>query len=245
MSDETQTADEPTSAGETSVRAVTGALVGAVGAVNPVVGIAAGVAKEFADPYLVRAFDRLRSTREQRALTALSAGSDEAGLSLDRLVHTIETNPELLTLMSEAVQAATQTSLEEKIVALGKCLGRGVRDETKIDAEFIYIRGLAEIEAPEVKVMQVLDQPTRPAPENYSQPNWHGWVRSEILRDLPGFTATLDASLARLTAAGMVKDDGIGRIPADEDSEKEMWILTDFGTKCLSLLKAVSPTTTE
>ncbi|MFC9632091.1 hypothetical protein ACFTY8_23100 [Streptomyces mirabilis] len=241
MSDENQTTDQSTSASETSIKAVTGALVGAVGAVNPIAGIAVGVAKEFADPYVVRAFDKIRSVREQRAINALSVGSNEAELPLDRMVHTIETNPELLNLMSETVQAAMQTPLASKIVALGKCLGRGVRDETTVDAEFIYVRGLAEIEAPEVKVMEVLDQPTKPAPQDYAQPSWPGWRRPEILDDLPGFTATLDASLARLTAAGMIKDDGIGRLPPDEDSEKEMWILTDFGKRCLSLLRAVSP----
>jgi hypothetical protein len=124
-----------------------------------------------------------------------------------------ETSPELLTLMSETVQAAMQTPLEEKIIALGKCLGRSVRDETTVDAEFIYVKGLAEIEATEVKVMQVFDQPTGPTPESYAQTHWPGWRRPEILGELPCFAAVLDASIARLTAAGMVRDDGIGRLP--------------------------------
>ncbi|WP_159042619.1 hypothetical protein [Streptomyces curacoi] len=240
MSDDTQRSGPSKSSSETSVKAATGALVGAVGAADPVAGVAAGVAKEFIDPYLVRAFDKVRAIREQRALSALSAGSDEAGVSLDRMVHTIETSPELLTLMSETVQAAMQTPLEEKIIALGRCLGRGVRDETMVDAEFIYVRGLAEIEATEVKVMQVLDQPTGLTPEGYAEAHWPGWRRPEILSELPGFGAVLDASIARLTSAGMVKDDGIGRLPPDDGSDTEMWILTDFGKKCLSLLRAVT-----
>ncbi|MFC9477893.1 hypothetical protein [Streptomyces griseus] len=225
---------------EATVKAATGAIVAAAGAFNPVAGMALGAAKEYIDTPILRLIEAERARRTSRAQQALQVGSREANQSLDRLVHTIETSPDLLALMSETVQAAMATPLEEKIVALGKCLGRGVRDEATVDAERLRVRGLAGIEAPEVKLVEVLAEDTHSMPEGGVQERWPGWRRPEILAELPGFALVLDASIARLTAEGIVKDDGVGRFGGGGE-DREMWVLTDFGKSCLSLLQAVVP----
>ncbi|MER7622756.1 hypothetical protein [Streptomyces sp. NPDC126503] len=223
---------------EVVVHAATSTVAGVAGALNPVAGIAAAAVKEFADPHLVRLFERVRQDRGERSARVLATGADEANVSLDRLVHTVESSPDLMALMAEAVQAAANTPLEAKIIALGRCLGRGVRDDTRVDAERLRVRGLAGIESPEVKLMELLDTETLPVREHGGR--WPGWRRPEILDSLPGFASSLDASIARLTAEGLVRDDGIGRYPG-EDGYREMWILTSFGQDCLALLRAVAP----
>ncbi|MER8042549.1 hypothetical protein [Streptomyces sp. NPDC094032] len=231
------------SSAEAGVKAITGVIVAAVGAFNPVVGMGLGALKEFADTPIVRLIERERARREERAARALQASSEESQRSLDRLAQTIETSPDLLALMSETVQAAMETPLTEKIVALGRCLGRGVRDEASVDAERLRVRGLAGIESPEVKLLEVLAKETHPTPEGWYQERFPGWRRPEILDELPGFTNVLDASIARLAAEGIITDDGIGRLPTKGGDPREMWILTTFGRDCLSLLRAVSPGT--
>ncbi|WP_143172498.1 hypothetical protein [Actinacidiphila paucisporea] len=228
---------------EASVKATTGVIVAAVGTYNPVAGMALGALKEYVDAPILRLIEAERARRAERAEHALQAGSEEAQQSLDRLVQTIETSPDLLALMAETVQAAMETPLTSKIIALGRCLGRGVRDETRVDAERLRVRGLAGIEAPEVKLLEVLDKETYPTPEGWIQGRWPGWRRPEILIELPGFENVLDASIARLTAEGIARDDGIGRFGGGEHDAREMWILTDFGRDCLSLLLAVSQPT--
>ncbi len=224
---------------ESAVKAITGVITAAAGAYNPILGMAIGAAKEYVDAPILRLIENERARRSERALQALEAGVEEANRSLDRLVHSIETSPELLALMSETVKAAMETPLQEKITALGRCLGRGVRDEATVDAERLRVRGLAGIEAPEVKLLEVLAGETRTMPEGGVQDRWPGWRRPEILQELPGFSGALDASIARLTAEGIIRDDGLGRIPHD-DGFVEMWVVTEFGTDCLSLLRAVS-----
>ncbi|WP_158717791.1 hypothetical protein [Streptomyces sp. NRRL F-2664] len=230
------------SSAESGVKAATGAIVAVVGAANPIAGIALGALKEFVDAPLLRLVEMDRARRAERGRQALAASSREAGQSLDRLVQTIETSSDLLTLMSETVQSAMATPLDEKIIALGRCLGRGVRDETTVDAERLRVRGLASIEPPEVKLLEVISRQTYPAPTGWAQDRLPGWRRPEILNELPGFAMALDASIARLTAEGLVIDDGIGRLPGDDAPDaREMWVLTDFGRDCLALLRAVSP----
>ncbi|MER8233432.1 hypothetical protein [Streptomyces sp. NPDC094049] len=224
---------------ESSVKAATGAVVAAVGSVNPMAGIVLGAAKEFIDAPVLRLIEGVRARRSERASQALEVGADEANRSMDRLVQTVETSPDLLALMAESVQAAMETPLEAKIIALGRCLGRGVRDEATVDAERLRVRGLAGIEAPEVKLLDVLAGETHPMPEGGVQERWPGWRRPEILHELPGFEAVLDASIARLMAEGIVKDDGIGRFGGGGE-DREMWVLTAFGRDCLSLLLAAS-----
>ncbi|MEV1006934.1 hypothetical protein [Streptomyces sp. NPDC049881] len=229
------------SSAEAGVKATTGVIVASVAMFNPIAGVALGALKEYVDAPIMQLIERERARREERAARALQAGSEEAERSLDRLVQTIESSPDLLALMSETVQAAMETPLVEKIVALGRCLGRGVRDEATVDAERLRVRGLAGIESPEVKLLEVLSQETHPTPEGWFQERWPGWRRPELLMELPGFAKVLDASIARLTAEGIVMDDGIGRLPQNDDDPLEMWVLTDFGIDCLSLLRAVSP----
>ncbi|MFE9905359.1 hypothetical protein [Streptomyces achromogenes] len=232
--------EETGSSVEAGVKATTGLIVAAVGTYNPVAGMALGALKEYVDAPVVRLIEEERARRAERAERALQSGAEEAQQPLDRLVQTIETSPELLALMAETVQAAMQTPLPDKITALGRCLGRGVRDEAMVDAERLRVRGLAGIEAPEVKLLEVLNKETYPTPEGWTQDRWPGWRRPEILIELPGFAKVLDASIARLTAEGIVKDEGIGRFGGDDHNAREMWILTDFGRDCLSLLLAVS-----
>ncbi|MEU8753439.1 hypothetical protein AB0C88_23440 [Streptomyces chartreusis] len=228
------------SAAEAGVKASTGVIVATVGMFNPVAGMALGALKEYVDAPILQLIERERARREERAARALQAGSEEAQRSLDRLVQTIETSPDLLALMSETVQAAMETPLTEKIIALGRCLGRGVRDEASVDAERLRVRGLAGIEAPEVKLLEVLAKETHPTPEGWYQERFPGWRHPELLTELPGFVKVLDASIARLAAEGIVRDDGLGRVAMSDDDPREMWVLTAFGSDCLSLLRAVS-----
>ncbi|MGW1785758.1 hypothetical protein ACWCQQ_42780 [Streptomyces sp. NPDC002143] len=175
--------------------------------------------------------------REEQAAQVIAVGAATCGTDLDRFSHTIEDSPELLALLSETVQAAMQTSLEDKVVALGRCLANGVEDDTRIDAERLRVRGLARIETQEAKIMAVLGQLQNPD----GRSPWAGWNRAEILARLPGYIDVLDASMALLVAEGLAIDAGVGGYGGGGPG-REQWNLTDFGRNCLRLLQAVTPT---
>lgn len=118
--------------------------------------IPAAVAKDFADPVVEQLLNKIGSLRQQRAQAAIRAAALEAGVSVSRLTSTIEESPELLTLMAQVVQSAAETPLDEKIVALGRSLGRGVNDRAVVDAEFVKVRGISAIETFEVKLLEII-----------------------------------------------------------------------------------------
>ncbi|MBP2052470.1 hypothetical protein J2Z21_005453 [Streptomyces griseochromogenes] len=229
-------------AAEVVLRATTSVGAGVTGATLGLeAGAAALAAKEVVDAAGQRLIEKYLQYRRARASRVLSVGGDEAGMDLNRFVSSIESSPRLLALMAESVQAAMDTPLDIKVQALGRCLGRGVRDEAKVDEERLRIRGLARIDEPEVKLMELLERqpPLMPPHELGPDKNvrWPGWRRPEILAEIPGYADVLDASIARLTSEGLAVDDGINRLVAD-DGFREMWILTNFGRDCLRLLRS-------
>ncbi|MGW4140315.1 hypothetical protein ACWELV_26460 [Streptomyces mirabilis] len=226
-------------------RVATGAGAAVIGgAVAGPVGAAIGaVAQEAVNEAAKRLIKLIVRRREERAAQVMAVGAAASNAGIDRFSQTIENSPELLALLSETVQAAMETPLEAKIYALGACLARGVGDDTTVDAERLRVRGLARIEAQEVKLMELLNEqpPLRPAdPERGIPENgrWLGWPRTGILERLPGFADVLDASIALLVAEGFAIDAGIGSYGGGGPG-REQWVLTSFGKDCLALLQAV------
>lgn len=223
------------------MRSVTSAGAAAAGLISPELGIAAAAGKELVDVAGGRLFGVIARWRERRASQLVREAAAAAGTDANRLAETIESSPRLLALLSESVQAAMDTPYDAKIRALAGCLARGVRDEAEVDVERLRIRGLARIDEPEVLLMNLLTKPTSLIePSDPRVGAWPGWRQPEILQELPGFANMLHASIGRLTAEGMVRDDGLGRMTAD-DGFANIWVLTDFGRDCLSLLQAVGP----
>lgn len=232
--------EKPKVSRDAAVAATTSALVGAIAASYPMLAIPAAVVKDFADPMVEQLLSKIGSLRQQRAQTAIRAAALEADVSVSRLTSTIEESPELLTLMAQVVQSAADTPLDEKIIALGRSLGRGVNDRAVIDAEFVKIRGISAIETFEVKLLEIIGtgEPNRVTAETTDgepRDNLPGWKRDDIITQHPGFTAVLDALISRLTAEGMVHD----RSYQTFGGGGERWALTPFGDECLSLLIAV------
>lgn len=218
--------------------AVGTAVAGPAGAL---LGVVAQEAVSEAAQRLVRLIVR---RREERAAQVMAVGAGLSNAGIDRFAETIESSPELLALLAETVQAAMETSLEAKIYALGRCLANGVRDDARVDAERLRVRGLARIETQEAKLMAVLAEaaPVRPAdPERGIPENgrWLGWPRTKILDELPGLEGVLDASIALLVAEGLAIDAGVGTYGGGGPG-REQWVLTEFGRDCLRLLQSVA-----
>ncbi|MEZ0095968.1 hypothetical protein [Streptacidiphilus sp. EB129] len=229
-------------AAELGMKVTTGAAAAAVSLAGPAGAVAGAIGKELVDAAGTRLFEMIRQRREDRAVQVLAIGAAEAQASIDRFSETIESSPELLSLLAATVQAAMETPLEAKIRALGRCLGRGVKDDTRVDAETLRVRGLARIDVPEAKLMELLAEqpgwmPMDPQSGVTSPTRWLGWRRDEILDNLPGFANVLDASISRLVAEGLALDAGVGTWGGGGPG-REQWKLTAFGLDCLRLLNA-------
>lgn len=229
MSDETK--------GSVALRVATAlAAAGAAAAGGPVGALVGAGMKEVVDAL----FDTIYRRRLERATRMIEIGVQASGAAVDRFSETIEDSPALLALLAATVEAAMETPLEEKVYALGGCLGRAAADQARVDAEMLRVRGLARIDNAEVKLMALLSEQPGWIPKEHGESRepkrWLGWRREEILQRLPGFAGVLDASLARLVAEGLAFNAGLGTWASA--AGQEQWALTDFGHDCLHLLEA-------
>ncbi len=115
--------------GSVALRVVTGLAAAAAGAGGPVGALVGAGGKEVVDAL----FETINRRRRERASRVIEISAQASGAAVDRFSETIEGSPALLALLAATVQAAMETPLEEKVYALGGCLGRAAADEAKVD----------------------------------------------------------------------------------------------------------------
>lgn len=128
------------------------ALAGAVAAISaasPELGIAASAAL----PALDVAVERWQAVRAARTVRALEAAAAKANMTADDVVDRLVADPECITLLATALNAAANTALETKIAALGQSLGTLATDPATVDIEYLWIRIFSDIDAPHVRAL--------------------------------------------------------------------------------------------
>lgn len=100
--------------------------------------------------------ESLTKIEQSRLVELLSGSAREAALSPDKIVEQLTERPDLTVLAAEAIDAARRTTLNGKAAALGKCLGAILNDDALIDLESIWIRIVATVEPPHIRVLKFL-----------------------------------------------------------------------------------------
>lgn len=103
--------------------------------------------------------DRLRTRESDQTGQMLGAAAQTAGLEPEEVVKRIIEDENLTLLMAEAIEAARRSRVEGKAAALGRSLGAILEDDALIDREAIWIRVLAVVEPPHIRVLQAYVQP--------------------------------------------------------------------------------------
>jgi hypothetical protein len=124
---------------------------------------------------------------------------------------------------------------------LARIFVSGVRDSAKVDEAIILIEAIRQLEAPHLRLLAVLSKPgphlvpgratgDRPrTPENMARiPTWRV---EDVLTEDPDLSGAFDALIARLSALGLVYDEGSG--PLDY---QPLWFLTSLGQACVQYL---------
>ncbi len=131
-----------------------------------------------------------------------------------------------------ALTAASITNMDAKIDALGRALATGALsdDGAVIDIEIYFVRALADVEVPHVRVLQIVSV-DRIKQENgvmYKVPAL-AWTEAQIAQRYPQSRALLPSLLSTLTALGAIRDVAVGTldyVPA--------YRATEFGDELLS-----------
>lgn len=92
-----------------------------------------------------------RNAEVLEQLTETAVG--ESGLSVDMFLAAMAGDDRRLLALGMAVDAATRTTLSEKIGALGRSLGKLAVDDALIDPESLWIEVFSRIDRPHVKVL--------------------------------------------------------------------------------------------
>lgn len=122
----------------------------ALGALAPAVG--GPIAVTVAGLEMLR--ERLQKHQEKKQETVLQAASGQAAIDPADVVRRICESDDLALLAAEVLDAARRTRLRGKPASLGRSLGAILLDDARIDKESIWIRILAVVEPPHIRVLK-------------------------------------------------------------------------------------------
>jgi hypothetical protein len=212
---------------------VTATLAGMVIAGPPgalVGGTAAAVVQLVTKEAMARRFGR--------ASEAVEVAADEAGLTAEELLRQILADENLLELAARVVAAAAETTSHAKIRAVGKALGRGVRDDAMIDQERFMVDSLAGLDVPHFRVLEQVYEDdegygTPRSPDG--TPRAYGWTLQALAQHLPGLAPVLRPLLGVLRSRNLVENTAVGTLDS-RPGVTDRWVLTEFGRDVINWL---------
>lgn len=110
-----------------------------------------------------------------------------------------------LELAMRALEAAARSALDAKICAFGKAIATGAvaADDALVDEETFVVQALAQLEAPHIKLLQIMRRPRIPSPQGDPyRKSYRDWAPRDLGRQYPQAQPVMGVILADLTACG-------------------------------------------
>jgi hypothetical protein len=203
---------------------------------GPLGVIAGGLA-----PVAVQASHRLAAAVHRRwaenAGQALEVAADLLDVGLDIFDERLDGHDERVELLARVIEGAARSTLQTKVVAFGRVLAEGLRDDGDVDEALLLASALAAIEVPHIAVLQHLSHHPGPPPDlvRAGVESTTGWRADWLAKALPKLAGVMDAVLAVLRGHGLIRD---GRGEAWGDMDQDYWQIAPLGRRCLFLLDA-------
>ncbi|MBG6184712.1 hypothetical protein IWX65_002690 [Arthrobacter sp. CAN_A214] len=99
--------------------------------------------------------EKLGKLDKERTGELIGHAANKSNLPPAEVVERLLKDDSFILLATEALEAARRTRLKEKLKSLGDSLGALVADDALIDSESIWIRILASIERPHVRLLNL------------------------------------------------------------------------------------------
>jgi hypothetical protein len=215
---------------EPTVRAAGAGIIGLLATVDPVLAASVAAGAEGALVAVRSVASKLQHVRTQRAIESVKHASRLSNLSEEDFAQQVCSSDKLLNATVAAIEASMRTSLDAKIKAMAKLVSEGVAeatDDDKLSSIYLKIQALSRIEEEHLKLLIMISQRIPGVAEEL------GWKEDRIITRLPQYETTLPALTATLSSAGLIYNNGIGRMSYDQPT----WKLTTLGESCLEMLK--------
>ena len=178
--------------------------------------------------------DGMIDRRQQRARGAVALTYAEAcqtaGMSPQELEAAVDRDARTLALGGDVARASFESLYAPKLIVLGRCLARGITDESQFGAEWVVARALASIEEPHVLVLAEVERLTASG-EHPAESKDISAALTTLADVMPALTAALVREGCLVTAGGRLGELSLSMRP-------DVFEISDFGTEILSRLRA-------
>lgn len=181
--------------------------------------------------------------RLDNSVETLLEGAEAFGAeSLEEFVEFLEaavSDPERQELLARTLTIAQDTAMRDKRRALGRALAQAASDPgTKVDPEMMFVRVLADLDEPHIKVLRIMRDPSPAQGAVNSQLQAIGrvvrqWHASEIVEQDPGL-ADVIYGLLPVLARHLLISGGYDVITMA--GHEEEYTITDYGEFFLARL---------
>ncbi len=141
--------------------------------------------------------------------------------------------------VGDVVDASARSNFDPKLIALGRALAKGVLtpDEIAFQQEVNFVRTLARLEAPHIRVLQVIGEGLPQQRGIVNRALIHGWEVSDIVQAPPEFGEFAAQLVAVLASEDLIHDEAIGPVQGSHN------LITGNGRDLLNrVLSASEPT---
>jgi hypothetical protein len=196
--------------GDSAVEGAVAALGGAVSAWHPDLAVPMAGMVVAANTLVPRLLQRAGLFRRGQVAKAVAAGAVSAQAQPETLIEAAEQTPFRQLLTADMVEAASRSAYDDKVTALGQAWAHGIMtdDEAALAIEAQFVRTVARIELPHVRVLDVVSR-THFKESDVKNPLVDGWEASAVAQKLPEFSPVVGQFLATLSAEGLIADNSI------------------------------------
>lgn len=188
-----------------AVRTSVAVLAGAAGLLGPDAGAAATALTPALEALFSRAVGSMSKWRLWHAAQTLEDAAAASGEPVGRVTEKAVASERSLELLARTLTIAQDTALRDKRRALGRALAAGIAgDNAKIDDELLFVRAVADIDTPHIRLLALMASEHIIPPDMQSE-NVGGWSLETIATRDPGLGGVIPPLLATLESHGLVR----------------------------------------
>ena len=181
-------------------------LTAGAGLLGPDAGAAATALTPALETVLSRVVGGVSRWRTQHAAETLEDAAQAVGEPVEQLVQQAVSDERREELLARTLTIAQDTALRDKRRALGRALAAGIAgDDAKIDDELLFIRAVADIDTPHIRLLALMAGERIPPGKDSGSVFHGGWSLPTIAARDPGLGEAVPALLSTLESHGLVR----------------------------------------